>query len=122
MSNRPTKVLSGEENKIIEDKGTEAPFSGIYDAFFEDGNYSCKRCGEKLYSSKSKFDSGCGWPSFDAEYEGSIKRSVDVDGRRTEITCSGCGAHLGHVFEGEGYTPKDTHHCVNSISLEFEEV
>jgi peptide-methionine (R)-S-oxide reductase len=116
------KKLTDEEKRVIEDKGTEAPFLGTYDNFFEEGIYLCKKCGQKLYSSKAKFDSGCGWPSFDAEYEGAVKRMADEDGIRVEITCSSCGAHLGHVFEGEGYTPKNVRHCVNSISLEFEGV
>lgn len=114
----PFNKLTQDEIRVIENKGTERPFSGKYNKFYENGIYSCKKCGESLYSSKSKFDSGCGWPSFDDDL-GHVKRVPDPDGRRTEIVCENCGAHLGHVFEGEGFTSKDTRHCVNSISLNF---
>lgn len=112
--------LTEEEKRIILKKGTEMPFSG--ELLYEDrsGIYSCKQCGAELYYSNSKFDAGCGWPSFDSEIEGAIRRTLDSDGQRTEITCMKCGGHLGHVFEGEGFTPANTRHCVNSISLKFE--
>lgn len=111
--------LTIEEEQIIIHKGTEPPFSGKYDQFFEKGTYVCKRCGAKLYKSENKFDAKCGWPSFDDEISGSIKRSIDPDGARTEISCVKCGAHLGHVFEGERLTNKNIRHCVNSQSLNF---
>ena len=104
---------------MIARKGTEPPFSGEYEALFQPGTYACKRCGAALYRSDDKFDAGCGWPSFDQEVAGAVRRVPDPDGQRTEIECARCGAHLGHVFEGEGFTPRDTRHCVNSISLVF---
>ncbi|MBZ7935200.1 methionine-R-sulfoxide reductase [Campylobacter sp. B0100352/1] len=113
------KILSEEEKRIILLKGTETPFSGKYNDFYEKGIYLCKQCGSKLYKSEDKFKSGCGWPSFDDEISGAVKRIPDKDGVRTEIVCSNCNAHLGHVFEGEGFTEKNIRHCVNSISLEF---
>lgn len=111
--------LSPIEEKVIRDKATEAPFTGEYDNFYEDGTFICRRCNAPLFSSKSKFDAGCGWPSFDEAFPGAIQHVPDPDGTRTEIECANCGAHLGHEFLGEQLTNKNTRECVNSLSIRF---
>ena len=115
----PYNHLSAEEERVIVHKGTERPFTGEYDKLFSPGTFICRRCNNPLYSAEAKFKSGGGWPIFDEEYLESVERHVDADGRRIEITCARCHAHLGHVFEGEGLTDKDTRHCVNSLSIRF---
>ncbi len=111
--------LTAEERRVIELKGTEPPFTGEYEDFFEPGTYVCRRCNAPLYRSEDKFDARCGWPAFDDEIPGAVRRLPDPDGQRIEIQCASCGGHLGHVFLGEGLTPKSTRHCVNSLSMKF---
>nr|GEU67090.1 peptide methionine sulfoxide reductase B5-like [Tanacetum cinerariifolium] len=109
-----------EQFRILRNKGTEPKGTGEYDKHFSDGIYTCAGCGTPLYKSTTKFNSGCGWPAFYEGLPGTITRTPDPDGRRTEITCTACGGHLGHVFKGEGFkTPTDERHCVNSISIKF---
>lgn len=114
-----TPSLTPQVLQIVNDKATEQPFTGEYNDFEEAGTYLCRQCGLALFRAQSKFHSGCGWPSFDEEITDSIKREQDADGKRTEILCARCNAHLGHVFQGEGFSTKNTRHCVNSLSLDF---
>jgi peptide-methionine (R)-S-oxide reductase len=111
--------LTPEQERVIVDKATEVPFTGEYDDFFEEGTFICRKCNAPLFSSRSKFDAGCGWPSFDESFPSAIERIPDPDGTRTEIQCTNCGGHLGHEFLGEGFTNKNTRHCVNSLSIRF---
>ena len=119
MNTSGYNALTPEERIVIEGKGTESPFSGKYDEFYETGTYICRRCNAELYRSTDKFDARCGWPAFDQEIPGAVKRLPDPDGQRTEIECANCGGHLGHVFIGERLTATNTRHCVNSLSMQF---
>ena len=111
--------LTPEERYVIESKGTERPFTGEYDDFYEVGSYVCRKCNAELYRSEDKFNAHCGWPAFDKEVPGAVKRLPDPDGMRIEVECANCEGHLGHVFMGEGFTPTNARHCINSISMKF---
>ena len=119
MSSNLYNNLSPQEQYVIEFKGTEPPFSGEYDNFYENGTYVCRKCDAKLYTSEDKFDAHCGWPAFDKEIPGAVVNEPDPDGMRTEISCANCGGHLGHVFFGERFTETNARHYVNSLSMRF---
>ena len=119
MTSAKFNPLTPEEAWVIESRGTERPFTGEYDSFYETGTYVCRRCDAELYRSIDKFDAHCGWPAFDKEVEGAVRHLPDPDGMRIEIECANCGGHLGHVFMGEGFTPTNARHCVNSVSMKF---
>ncbi|MBB6480934.1 bifunctional methionine sulfoxide reductase B/A protein [Spirochaeta isovalerica] len=119
MKEKKYNKLTAEEEAVLIHKGTEPPFKGFFTDYGEKGIYICKQCEAPLFRSEYKFHSGCGWPSFDSQIDGAIAEHPDPDGRRTEIVCANCGAHMGHVFRGEKFTGKDTRHCVNSISMKF---
>ena len=119
MNNENYNALNAEERYVIEHKGTERPFTGEYDDFYEEGFYICRKCNAELYRAVDKFDAHCGWPAFDKEVEGAVTRLPDPDGRRIEVECANCSGHLGHVFMGEGFTSTNARHCINSISMKF---
>ncbi len=119
MTNQSYNTLTAEERYVIESKGTERPFTGEYDDFYEAGTYICRKCNAELYRSVDKFDAHCGWPAFDKEVPEAVKHLPDPDGMRIEVECANCGGHLGHVFMGEGFTPTNARHCINSISMKF---
>jgi peptide-methionine (R)-S-oxide reductase len=118
-NNKKYNTLTKQEEDVVVNKATEAPFSGEYDNFYKDGVFICRRCNLPLFTSKSKFDANCGWPAFDESYPNALKRITDADGERTEIQCANCRAHLGHEFKGEHMTDKNTRECVNSLSIKF---